>query len=198
MRFRVVYESSQSNDDKVYAKTDNNQHPMIQGVQYMKSGVIAKIAAAACVTALAACLMTGCFGGPAATMNEEQQANRAYMSQVNQTMEELDSSLDGFVDAVSRGDVVNMRSQADSAYKTLDKLERIEVPDDMADIQESYVEGTSKLREALDGYIELYTDESNPGFDWSGYDKRIAEVQKLYDDGVTALEAGDEAAAQKS
>ena len=63
----------------------------------MKSGVIARIAAAACATALAACLMTGCFGGPAATMNEEQQANRAYMSQVNQTMEELDSSLDGFV-----------------------------------------------------------------------------------------------------
>ena len=113
-------------------------------------------------------------------------------------MEELDSSLDGFVDAVSRGDVVNMRSQADNAYKTLDKLESIEVPDAMADIQESYVEGTSKLREALDGYIELYTDASNPGFDWSGYDKRIAEIQKLYDDGVAALEAGDEAAAQKS
>lgn len=198
MRFRVVYDCSQSNDDKVDAKTDSNQHTMIRGVQYMKSGVIAKIIAAACVTALAACLMTSCFGGPAATMNEEQQANRAYMSQVNQTMEELDASLDGFVDAVSRGDVVNMRSQADNAYKTLDKLESIEVPDDMADIQESYVEGTSKLREALDGYIKLYTDASNPDFDWSGYDKRIAEIQKLYDDGVAALEAGDEAAAQKS
>ena len=198
MRFRVVYDCSWSNDDKVYTKTDGIQHTIIRGVQYMKSGVIARIAAAACATALAACLMTGCFGGPAATMNEEQQANRAYMSQVNQTMEELDSSLDGFVDAVSRGDVVNMRSQADNAYKTLDKLESIEVPDAMADIQESYVEGTSKLREALDGYIELYTDASNPGFDWSGYDKRIAEIQKLYDDGVAALEAGDEAAAQKS
>ena len=164
----------------------------------MKSGVIAKITAAACITALAACLMAGCFGGPTATMNEEQQANRAYMSRVNQTMEELDANLDGFVDAVSRGDVVNMRSQADNAYKTLDKLESIEVPDDMADIQESYFEGTSKLREALDRYMELYTDASNPDFDWSGYDKRIAEIQKLYDDGVAALEAGDEAAAQKS
>lgn len=164
----------------------------------MKSGVIAKIFAAACVAALAACLMTGCFGGPAATMNEEQQANRAYMSQVNQTMEELDANLDGFVDAVSRGDVVNMRSQADSAYKTLDKLESLEVPDDMADIQESYTEGTEKLRKALDEYIELYTDASNPDFNWSTYDKRIAEIQALYDEGVAALEAGDEAAAQKS
>ena len=198
MRFRMVYGCSPSNDDKVDAKIDSNQHPMIRGVQYMKSGVIAKIASTTCVAALAACLMTGCFGGPTATMNEEQQANRAYMSQVNQTMEELDSSLDGFVDAVSRGDVVNMRSQADNAYKTLDKLESIEAPDDMADIQENYVEGTSKLREALDGYIELYTDASNSGFDWSEYDKRIAEIQGLYNDGVAALEAGDEAAAQKS
>ena len=198
MRFRMVSACSWANDDKVYVKIDSNPHAKIRGVLLMKSNVIAKIAAAACAAVFAACLMTGCFGGPAATMSEEQQANRAYMSQVNQTMEELDSSLDGFVDAVSRGDVVNMRSQADNAYKTLDKLESIEVPDAMADIQESYVEGTSKLREALDGYIELYTDASNPGFDWSGYDKRIAEIQKLYDDGVAALEAGDEAAAQKS
>ena len=29
MRFRVVYGCSQSNDDKVDAKTDSNQHPMI-------------------------------------------------------------------------------------------------------------------------------------------------------------------------
>ena len=198
MRFRMVSACSWANDDKVYVKIDSNPHAKIRGVLLMKSNVIAKIAAAACAAVFAACLMTGCFGGPAATMSEEQQANRAYMSQVNQTMEELDSSLDGFVDAVSRGDVVNMRSQADNAYKTLDKRESSEGPDAMADIQESYVEGTSKLREALDGYIELYTDASNPGFDWSGYDKRIAEIQKLYDDGVAALEAGDEAAAQKS
>ena len=61
MRFRMVYGCSPSNDDKVDAKIDSNQHPMIRGVQYMKSGVIAKIASTTCVAALAACLMTGFF-----------------------------------------------------------------------------------------------------------------------------------------
>lgn len=161
----------------------------------MKSGVIAKLISAACLFALAAAVLSGCMGGPAATATEEQQANRAYMSQVNLTMEELSANLDGFVDAVSRGDIVNMRSQAANAYKSLDKLESLEAPEDMAEIHDGYVDGCSKLREALDDYIQLYTEANNEDFDWSTYDKRIGEIQKLYDDGVAALEAADETAA---
>ena len=164
----------------------------------MNSGILVKLGTTACAAALAAGVMVGCAGGAGVAANEEQQANRAYMSQVNQTMEELDSNLDGFVDAVSRGDVVNMRSQAENAYKTLDKLDGIEFPDSMADIQTSYLEGTEKLRQALDGYITLYTDASGSSFDWSTYDDRIAEIQKLYDDGVKALETADQTAANMS
>ena len=164
----------------------------------MKSGFVAKLGILACAMALAAGVMAGCAGSGAVAANEEQQANRAYMSTVNQTMEELDANLDSFVDAVSRGDVVNMRSQAENAYKTLDKLENLDVPDDMADIQEGYLDGTGKLREALDEYIGLYVDASGSDFDWSTYEERVEVVQKLYDDGVAALEAADEAAANKS
>ncbi|MBO4352918.1 MAG: hypothetical protein J5818_05445 [Eggerthellaceae bacterium] len=164
----------------------------------MKSGVVAKIVSAACVVVLALGILTSCTGGPVTGANEEQQANRSYMSQVNQTMEELDANLDDFVEAVSRGDVVNMRLQAENAYKTLDKLENIETPEDMADIQENYSTGAAKLRKALDAYITLYTEASSDDFDWSKYDTRIAEVQELYDEGVSALEAGDEAAANKA
>ena len=164
----------------------------------MKNVVIAKAGVAMCAAMLAASVMGGCVGGAAVQASEEQQANRAYMSQVNQTMDELDSNLEGFVDAVSRGDVVNMRSQADNAYKSLDKIEDLEVPEGMSDIQDNYVDGTKKLREALDEYIKLYTEASSSSFDWSTYDKRIADIQKLYDDGVAALEAGDKAAADKS
>lgn len=164
----------------------------------MKSGILVKLGSTACAVALAAGVMAGCAGGAGVAASEEQQANRAYMSQVNQTMEELDSNLDGFVDAVSRGDVVNMRSQAENAYKTLDKLKDIEVPDSMTDIQAGYTEGTEKLREALDGYITLYTDASSSSFDWSTYDARIADIQELYDAGVEALETADKTAADMS
>ena len=150
--------------------------------------------------ALAASIaLGGCAGaGQVETATEEQQANRAFMSQVNEAMMQLDTDLDSFDDAVSRGDVVNMRTQADNAYKSLDKLSDIEAPEALKDIKQKYVDGSAKLREALDGYIELYTTAQKKGddFDWSKYDDEIKEIQKAYDEGVKTLEEGDKAAAE--
>lgn len=147
----------------------------------------------ACGMALAGCGQNG-----APQMNEEQRANRAYMSQVNETMVELDGRLDLFVDAVSRGDIVNMRTQANEAYKVLDTLSDIEAPEKLADIHKSYTDGVAKLREALDGYIDLYSAAAKAGadYDWASYDKRIAEIQALYDEGLKDLQEGDRKAAE--
>lgn len=158
---------------------------------------ILKLCALACVVVLACGLLAGCANTAANNANSEQQANRAYMSQVNEIMEQLDSGLDSFIDAVSRGDVVNMRTQADNAFQILDKLNDLEVPEELSDVHEKYVEGADKLRGALDGYISLYTDMSGASFDQSTYDDRIAQIQKLYDDGVALMQEADEAAAGK-
>lgn len=157
----------------------------------------AKIGSVALAALCAAAITTGCASGASMASAEAEQANRAYMSQVNETMVSLDDNLQQFVDAVSRGDVVNMRTQADNAYKALDKLNGIEAPESMSHIKSSYVEGSGKLRQALDGYITLYTDMSKSGssIDKATYDKRLAEIQKLYDEGVAALQKGDEDAA---
>ena len=157
---------------------------------------ILKIGSCVCALALATGVLAGCMGNAGAA-NPEQQANRAYMSQVNGVMDELGANLDSFVDSVSRGDVVNMRTQADNAYKTLDELNSLKVPDNLSDIQQKYLDGTSKLRKALDEYIELYTEISAGSFDQSKYASRIADIQALYDEGVAALKQGDEAAASK-
>ena len=160
-----------------------------------------KAAAIACVSLLCVLLVAGCATTPVSTMTEEQQANRNYMTQVNQKMEALSSNLENFSDAVSRKDVVSMRTQAENAFKTLDSLEAIEAPEALADVHEQYVAGTSSLRAALSDYIDLYAEidsatEQAP-FDWSTYDQRIAGIQSLYDKGLAALSAGDEAAASK-
>jgi uncharacterized phage infection (PIP) family protein YhgE len=132
---------------------------------------------------------------------ESQKANRAYMSEVNQTMSSLDEGLGAFVDAVSRDDVVNMRTQADNACKAIDKLDDIDVPDDMKDIHKKYVEGADKMEQALNAYIALYTEiqqaKAGGSFDWSAYNERLAEVQGLYDEGYKALKDADETAASK-
>ena len=167
----------------------------------MNRSIAVKMATAVCVAALSA-VLAGCAPGASTSATEAQQANRAYMSQVNETMAELDANLDQFVAAVSRGDVVNMRTQADNAYKTLDKLANIEAPEDLKDVKDDYVNGTTKLREALDEYISLYTDaaksDASGDVDKAAFNKRIAEIQSLYDEGVALLQKGDETIAGSS
>ena len=161
------------------------------GIKMMKVGVFAIAVALACA------LFSGCgsFGGASAT--SEQQANRSYMSQVNELMEELDSRLDSFIEAVSRNDVVNMRTQADDAYQVIDQLKDLEAPENLSDVKEKYVDGCDKLREALDMYITLYTEMNAGSFDISTYDSRVADIQKTYDEGVALMEEGDKTAAGK-
>lgn len=155
------------------------------------------IIASTCVLALMMGALTGCANGGMMAATGEQQSNRSYMSQVNEIMDQLSTGLDSFVDAVSRGDIVNMRTQADDAYRILDKLSDLEAPDDLADVKQNYEDGSKKLREALDAYITLYADMESDSFDWSSYDSRISSIQSLYDEGVSSLQKGDEVAAAK-
>lgn len=166
----------------------------------MSFNVFSKGATIACTGVLAAAMLAGCTA-PQSTVTDEQKANREYMSEVNQKVSSLNDALSDFNDAVSREDVVNMKTTAANAGKVLDDLAAIEAPDDLADIQTNYVDGTKALESALNSYVDLYTEidsatDASP-FDWSSYDSRIAAIQQQYDQGVASLKAGDEAAADK-
>lgn len=168
----------------------------------MNSKLATKIGAIAVSAALAASVLGACTTTTATTATTAQQDNRNYMSQVNQKMQDLDTSLDAFVDAVSRQDVVNMKTQADNAFKSIDELNDITAPDELSDVQKGYADGTAQLKQALSDYIQLYTEiqsaTSDSPFDWSTYDQRVSTIQGEYDAGVQALQAADEAAASKN
>lgn len=151
--------------------------------------------------ALLALPLAGCAQQNTA-QNEQQNENRQYMTQVNQEMEELNTRLTSFTDAVSRGDVVTMRTQADNAFKAIDDLAAIEAPEALKDVQSDYVDGCNGLKNALNSYITLYTEiesatDANP-FDYSTYDSRLAEIQEAYNAGIDKLKAADDAAAGKN
>ena len=148
------------------------------------------------MAALCVGLIAGC-AAPASNVDSAQQENRTYMSKINALMEELGTDLESFVDAVSRNDLVNMRTQADNAFKVLDDLEALEAPDSLSDVRQGYVDGTGKLRDALKSYIDLYTDIESSSFDQSTYERRLSDVQSLYDEGVDLLKKADETAAGK-
>lgn len=165
----------------------------------MKRIILLKVFAVATVGVLGASALGGCATQQTSSATEAQSENRAYMTQVNQTMDTLKDRLNSFSDAVARGDVVSMRTQADNAFKTIDSLSSQDAPDALKDIKQQYVDGCNDLESALNDYISLYTEiesatDAQP-FDWSTYDQRIAAIQASYDTGISKLEAGDKAAA---
>lgn len=165
----------------------------------MKHTRFAKMFVALC----AGVLMVAALGGCAQQDNaaaQQQSENRQYMTQVNQKMDDLKTRLASFTDAVSRGDVVGMRTQADNAFKAIDDLNGITVPDALKDVQKEYVDGTSSLKDALNSYVELYTEidsatEAQP-FDYSTYDQRIQDIKTKYDEGIGKLQSGDNKASE--
>lgn len=85
--------------------------------EHMTRSSFIRALAAVCVSAMLAVALSGCMQQTANQANDQQSENREYMTQVNQKMDDLDSRLSDFVDAVSRGDVVTMRTQADNAFQ---------------------------------------------------------------------------------
>lgn len=158
-----------------------------------------KIGTVLCALACSALLLGGCMQQQTTPEQEAQSENRAYMSQVNQTMEDLQTRLSSFTDAVSRKDVVSMRTQAENAFKTLDSLSGQDAPDALKDVKGKYVSGCDSLKSALNDYITLYTEiesatTDNP-FDWSTYDQRLASIKEAYDKGISELQSADETVA---
>ena len=165
----------------------------------MKHTRFVKAVVAVCAGVLMVAALGGCAQQDTAA-TQQQSENRQYMTQVNQSRDDLKTRLESFTDAVSRGDVVGMRTQADNAFKAIDDLNNIDVPDALKDIQAEYVDGSNDLKDALNSYIELYTEidsatEDQP-FDYSTYDQRIQDIKKQYDEGIGKLQSGDNKATE--
>lgn len=160
--------------------------------------IITKLSRFLCVAlagAVVVAALAGCAGTQAA-VTDEQTANRQYMASLNQGMDELAAKLDSFNDAVTRNDVVSMRTQAEKAFKEIDDIEALEAPEALADVKEGYVEGCLMLESALGQYIDLYTqlDSGAVAADSEEYANALADIQANYDSGIAKLEETDKLA----
>lgn len=149
--------------------------------------------------ALFALALAGCSASSAPSEQEQaQQANRQYMSQVNQYMMDIQTNLDDFSSAVEAGDLVAMRSALTDASRSIDGIEGLEAPEALADLQTGYRDGCVQLEAALNDYVSLFTEIENAGgtVDSGTYQERIASIQQEYDDGVQKLSDADAKAAE--
>ena len=174
------------------------------GLRCIRNGnaMVKRSIATALVAALLAMSMAGCASFQQTSQEAEAQAaNRQYMSQVNQITDELTENLAAFDAAVSDNDPVAMRLQADNAFKTLDSLAALEPPEVLKDVQAGYVEGASKLEEALNSYIDLYTEigganAASTAVDSAAYSDQLAAIQQTYNDGIAKLQETDKQATE--
>lgn len=160
--------------------------------------ILTKLSRVLCVVfagAFVAAALVGCAGAQSAE-NDEQAKNRQYMASLNQGMDELAAKLDSFNDAVTRDDVVSMRTQAEKAFKEIDKIEALEAPEALVDVKEGYVEGCLMLESALGQYIDLYTQLESGAVtaDSEEYANALADIQANYDAGIAKLEQTDQLA----
>lgn len=157
----------------------------------MKKRFLALIIMSFCMVAL----LVGCSASNPTQENQAQ--NRQYMSSVNQIMEQFDAQMADFASAVKDGEILSLTSQLSAVTTAVDSLKALDVPDDMKDIQDAYVNGVEELQTALQQYVQLYQEVELPpngSFDFSTYADRLAEIQQHYSNGVASLQDADQKA----
>ena len=151
----------------------------------------------------AACIGMSVFIGCAASPDkatDESAQNREYMAQVNSLMDELNTGLLDFSDAVSADDLVGMKTHSEKAYKAIDDLEKVEAPEALEKVHQEYLDGCKALKKALSGYIDLYSNidtatEDQP-YDFDNYNKDLTKLKDDYNSGIDHLKEGDRLAAE--
>ena len=151
-------------------------------------------------TLLAATIaLTGCFAPSSQTSTDEHAAeHRAYMAQLGQKADELDTILADFQAAVGTEDVVAMKAASNRAMAIVEEVKNGEAPEKLAEVKESYALGLDQLQQALSSYTQLYADVASGAVPASDFQLRLGEVQKAYDAGVEAVKAADEKAVELS
>ena len=68
-------------------------------------------------------------------------------------METFNSGMDDFATTVKDGEVLSLTAQLSVVSTAVDSLKALDVPQDMTDIQASYVKGAEELQTALTKYV---------------------------------------------
>lgn len=152
-----------------------------------------KVMSVACVAALCFVLM-GCGANQVAEEANTASDNRAYMSSLNTSMDELSKELDTFNEAVAKSDLVSMRTSAQKVSQVIEDIRGYQVPDTLKDVSSKYLEGLDSLNSSLGAYVSLFEGIENGKT--SNTSSALAQIQTEYDKGIAALQEADKMATE--
>lgn len=142
-------------------------------------------------------VLAGCSSNGAASpssSSDSASANREYMSNANTIIGQLQDNLNDFSDAVANDDLVSMKTAAKKASKSIDDFKKLQPTDTLKSVHQEYTKGCDELKEALDEYIDLYSDQKKSKLSSAEYKSRLKKIQDKYDSGINHLKEGDKQA----
>lgn len=147
----------------------------------------------ACACALVFAL-TGCVSAGDNNPDNSSPAaqNRQYMSQLNQKMDSLQDTMNQFQDALGKRDTVTMRAKAQDVSKIVQDVNNTDAPDKLNDVKNEYAEGLSTLEQALNSYVDLYTEQQNGQITQDQFNDQAKKIQDTYNQGADQLKSADQ------
>lgn len=140
-------------------------------------------------------VLAGCASGDQSSSSSSSASeNRAYMSSANTIIGELQDNLTDFSTAVSEDNLVSMRAAAKKAYQNIDDFKQLQPTDTLKSVHSEYVKGCEDLQDALESYIDLFSDQKKSKLSDAEYKKRLKKIQAKYDSGIDHLKEGDKKA----
>ncbi len=148
------------------------------------------VVAAVCALVLA---LSGCSSDLNSPDTDSPAAqNRQYMSQLNQQMSSLQDSMNQFQEALGQQDTVTMRARAQDVSKIVQDVNNTDAPDMLNDVKGEYADGLSTLDQALNSYVDLYTQQQNGQITQDDFNTQLQSIQDTYNQGVDKLNTADQ------
>jgi flagellar basal body-associated protein FliL len=154
--------------------------------------IVAMVFCVALMGVLAGCGSTD--QAASSSSSDGASANREYMSNANTIIEQLQDNLNDFSDAVSDDNLVSMKAAAKKAYQNIDSFKQLKPTDTLKPVHNEYVKGCDDLKDALEQYIDLFSDQKKSKLTDQQYKDRLKKIQDKYNSGMDHLKEGDKKA----
>lgn len=137
--------------------------------------------------------LAGCTSVDGSNPDDDPPAaqNRQYMAQLNQQMDSLQDTMNQFQDALGKSDTVTMRARAQDVSKIVQDVNTADAPDKLGDVKNEYAQGLSTLDQALNSYVDLYTQQQSGQITQDQFNDQVQQIQQTYDQGVDQLKTAD-------
>ena len=159
----------------------------------MKKNLKAGILAASALLSLG--LLAGC-GSTASTAAQSTTSTttvyQQYMSDVHAIVDSISVQSTALAKAVKAQDSVAANAALGEIDTLVASLDKVSTPSALAEVQQDYKDGCTKLSSALRDYSDYYFGlQAAPEGDTSASDLQLQNIQSTYEAGISALKAGD-------